>query len=360
MPLFVWGIYATSWVQVIATPVVGITLILVLMERFLKIPIFDPTLGGDPILYQHLFWIYSHPAVYIMVLPAMGVVSEIIPVFSRKPIFGYRFIAGSSIAIAAVGSLVWAHHMFTTGMADVARIVFSLLTFLVAIPSAVKVFNWLATMHRGAIVVETPLLYALAFIFLFSIGGLTGLLQGALSTDIQLHDTAFIVGHFHYTMFGGTGFVFFGSLHYWFPKMFGKRYNERRAKFCFALLFIGFNCLYFPLMLAGYHGMPRRYADYPVEYTTYHQFSTVGSWIVVTAILLMVGNLIHALVKGRKAERNPWGAATLEWTTPSPPPTHQFESVPEVTHGPYDFSALEQAEQPEQPEETDERSGSGE
>ncbi|MCX8010324.1 MAG: cbb3-type cytochrome c oxidase subunit I, partial [Ignavibacteria bacterium] len=261
MPLFAWSLYATGWVQVLATPIVGITLLLVVIERWFGVGIFDPALGGDPVLYQHLFWIYSHPAVYIMILPAMGVVSEIIPVFARRTIFGYKFIAFSSLAIALFGSLVWAHHMFTVGMSDTAQWIFSLLTFLVSIPSAIKVFNWVATLYKGSIVLETPLLYILSFIFQFMIGGFTGLMQGALALNIHIHDTSFVVAHFHYVMFGGTGFGIFAALHYWFPKMFGKMYNKIWANISWGILTVGFNILYFPLFIAGYLGMPRRYYD---------------------------------------------------------------------------------------------------
>jgi len=337
MPLFIWGLYATSWIQVLATPVVGITLLMILMENFLGVGFFDPAKGGDPILYQHMFWIYSHPAVYIMILPGMGVASDIVSTFCRKVIFGYKFVAMSSVAIAGLGSLVWAHHMFTSGMADEGRIIFSFLTFLVAIPSAVKVFNWLATMYKGSIKVDTPFLLTLVFIFLFCIGGFTGLMQGALSTDIALHDTSFIVAHFHYTMFGGGGVMFFAAMHFWFPKMFGRMYHKATAVTSVVLFFIGFNCLYVPLFIAGLKGMPRRYADYLPEYTDYHRFSTVGSWILVASILLMLGNLVRALFKGRPATQNPWGGSTLEWTIPSPPPTHQFANVPVVSGGPYQY-----------------------
>ncbi len=344
LPLFAWSSYATAWIAVLATPVVGITLVLVILERFTGVGVFDASKGGDPILFQHLFWIYSHPAVYIMVLPAMGMVSEIIPVFSRRRIFGYRFIAMSSMAIAAIGSLVWAHHMFTSGMADEGRIIFSFLTFFVSVPSAVKVFNWLGTMYKGSIKVEPPMLFALAFIFLFAIGGFTGLMNASLSTDIHVHDTSFIVAHFHYTMFGGTGFMFFGALFYWFPKMFGRMYNRKMAYTSFWFFFVGFNTLYMPLFFAGLEGMPRRYQDYLPEYTTYHQISTYGSWITATGILMMVGTLLHALKNGKRALMNPWGAATLEWFVPSPPPTHQFHHAPPITHGPYDYKDIEAPE----------------
>jgi len=337
MPLFIWSLYATSWVQLLATPIVGITLVMVLLERFTGVALFDPERGGDPILYQHMFWIYSHPAVYIMILPAMGVVSEIIPTFSRKTIFGYKFIAFSSVAIASIGSLVWAHHMFTAGMADIARIVFSFLTFLVAVPSAIKVFNWLATMYKGSIYLGPPMVWTLMFIVLFSIGGLTGLINGALSLNVHIHDTSFVVAHFHYTMFGGTAVIFFAAMHYWWPKMFGRLYDHGRAHLAAGLFFVGFNMTYFPLFIAGIMGMPRRYADYLPEYVVYHRLSTIGSWIMVSAILLMFGNLIYSLWRGRRSGVNPWGGATLEWQVPTPPPVENFVGRPDLSRGPYEY-----------------------
>ena len=337
MPLFVWSLYATAWMQVLATPVVGINLLLIMAERLFGIGVFDPAKGGDPILYQHLFWIYSHPAVYIMILPAMGVISEIMPVFARRTIFGYKFIAFSSLAIAALGSLVWGHHMFVSGQSYAANTIFSLLTMLVAIPSAVKVFNWLATLYKGSIVLEAPLLYAMSFIFLFTIGGLSGMMIGVLSFDVHVHDTYFIVGHFHYVMFGGMGMAFFAALHYWFPKMFGRMYNKRTARIAWAHILVGFNVLYFPFFVLGWQGMPRRYYDYLPQYHTPHLISTIGSWILIAGILMMLTNLVRALKNGEIATGNPWGGTTLEWTTPSPPPVENFAEVPQVEHGPYEY-----------------------
>jgi cytochrome c oxidase subunit I len=337
MPLSVWGLYSTAWVQVLATPVIGVTLVLIILERLFGIGVFDASKGGDPILYQHLFWIYSHPAVYIMILPAMGIISDLFPVFSRKNIFGYKTIAFSSLAIASVGSLVWGHHMYVSGQSDTASVVFSLLTFLVAVPSAIKVFNWVATMYKGSVKVDPPFLYALGFIALFSIGGLTGLVLGALSTDVHTHDTYFVVGHFHYIIFGGMGFGLFAALHYWFPKMFGRTYDYKFATVSFFVLFVGFNLFYMTMLILGWAGMPRRYYSYLPKYTDLQVIATVGSWIMVSGMIMMFGNLVYAFFKGKKAERNPWGGATLEWQIPSPPPAENFEEVPVITHGPYVF-----------------------
>ncbi|MCK9269955.1 MAG: cbb3-type cytochrome c oxidase subunit I [Bacteroidales bacterium] len=342
MPLFPWALYATAWIQVLATPIIGITLLMIVAERTLGLGLFDPALGGDPVLYQHLFWIYSHPAVYIMALPAMGIVSETIPVFVKKSIFGYKVIVYSSLAIAFIGYFVWGHHMFTSGMSGPARVIFSVLTFLVAIPSAIKVFNWVATLYKGAIDIKVPLLYALAFIFQFAIGGLTGLVVGALATDIHVHDTYFVVGHFHYVMFGGTGFAFFGALHFYYPKIWGRMYNLKWANIAFVIFFIGFNLVYFPMLVLGMMGMPRRYYDYLPEFTLPNLISTIGSWVLAIGLVIMIVNLINGR-KGPKASTNPWQSVTLDWThTQSPPTLYNFDETPQVERGPYDYRNYEQ------------------
>jgi cytochrome c oxidase subunit I len=337
MPLFAWSLYATSWIQLLATPVLAITLVLVILERGFGIGIFDPSKGGDPLLYQHLFWIYSHPAVYIMILPAMGAISEILPTFARRPIFGYKAIAFSSMSIAGVGSLVWAHHMFTSGLSPFSVMLFSLLTMIVAVPSAIKVFNWVSTLYKGAIDFQPPLLFAMTFIFLFCIGGLTGVMQGALAINIHIHDTYFIVGHFHYVMFGGTGFAFFAALLYWFPKMSGRMYRSRVIYAAWGPLFVGFNMLYFTMLVLGYLGMPRRYYHHLPQYDALHVVATVGSWFLVLGLVIFFAELLRAAFAGGKAEANPWGGVTLEWTVPSPPPQENFEEIPTITEGPYHF-----------------------
>lgn len=338
MPLLLWALYATSIIQLLATPVLAITLLLLMVERSWGIGIFDPKMGGDPVLFQHFFWFYSHPAVYIMILPGMGVASELIASGSKKTVFGYRAVALSSLAIALIGFLVWGHHMFISGQSEWASIVFSFLTFFVAIPSAIKVFNWLATLYRGRITLNAPTLYGLAFMFLFTIGGLTGLYLGALSTNIHLTDTYFVVAHFHYTMMGGTAIAFVGGIHYWWPKMTGRMYNETLAKIGCALVFIGFNITFLSQFVMGARGMPRRYYTYIPEYAPYHQASTYGSWILGLGFLLTFFYLMASLRNGQKAPGNPWGALTLEWTHASSPPIHDnFVGTPVVTGGPYDY-----------------------
>lgn len=338
MPLFIWSLYGTAWIQLLATPVVGITFLMVVADRLLHIGFFDPAQGGDPILYQHLFWIYSHPAVYIMILPAMGAITEIITTFSHRTVFGYKAIAMSSLAIAFVGYLVWGHHMFTSGMSETARLVFSFLTFLVAIPSAIKVFNWTATMYKGSISLEPPFWWAMAFIFIFMIGGLTGLVLGSVSTDVHVTDTMFVVAHFHYIVFGGAGLAFFAALHYWYPKMFGRMYNKKVANRGLLLLFVGFNILYFPMFILGMMGMPRRYYDYLPEFATPNLISTIGSWVLGTALVIVVVNLLRAK-KGTPEEiDDPWGGRTLEWKIQSPPWIENFEEIPTVNHEPYELT----------------------
>ncbi|MGB0766931.1 MAG: cytochrome c oxidase subunit I [Phycisphaeraceae bacterium] len=327
MPLFLWALYATSVIQILATPVLAITLLLLAAENMLGIGIFDPKLGGDPVLYQHFFWFYSHPAVYIMILPALGVVSEIISVFSRKHIFGYKFIAYSSLAIALFGFIVWGHHMFTSGQSPMINALFSLLTMSVAIPSAIKVFNWLATMWKGQIRLGTPMLYAMGFIWLFTIGGLTGLPLAALSTDIYMHDTYFVVAHFHYVMVGSTLFAFLGGMYYWFPKMFGRMYNEKTGMWAWLVTFIGFNLTFFVQFVAGTQGMPRRYATYLDQYTMYHHISTLGSYVLTIGLVMILVNWLMAK-RGERAPANPWGGNQLEWHTNSPPPHSNFTYDP--------------------------------
>jgi cytochrome c oxidase subunit 1 len=305
MPLFLWGIYSTAIIQVLATPVLGITLLLLMAERVFGVGIFDPALGGDPVLYQHFFWFYSHPAVYIMILPAMAIMSELMSVFSGKHIFGYSFIAWSSVAIAILSFLVWGHHMFVSGQSGLANMIFSALTFSVAIPSAVKVFNWLATMYKGSIRLATPMLYALSFLFLFSIGGLTGLFLGSLATDVHLHDTYFVVAHFHYVMFGGTVIAFLGGLHYWWPKITGRMYSERWGAIAALVIFVGFNLTFFNQFVMGSHGMPRRYYNYLERFTGHHQASTIGSYLLGLGFVLMAGYLLHSLFRGAPAPANP-------------------------------------------------------
>ncbi|HEV7644554.1 MAG TPA: cytochrome c oxidase subunit I [Pyrinomonadaceae bacterium] len=337
MPLFVWAHYATSIMMMLGTPVIAITLLLMVLERFAHIGIFDPAIGGDPILFQHLFWFYSHPAVYIMVLPGMGVVSELISSFSRKRIFGYVFVAFSSIAIAVIGFLVWGHHMFVSGQSVYASLVFSLLTLIVAVPSAVKIFNWTATLYKGSISYETPMLYAFGFIGLFLIGGLTGLYLAAAGMDIHLSDTYFIVAHFHYVMVGGQVIAYLGGLHLWWPKMTGKMYSEFWGKISAMLVFIGFNLTFFPQFLLGYLGMPRRYAAYPEELQVLNIFSSAGATILGIGMLLPVIYLTASLFSKRNAGANPWFLPGLEWRIPSPPPTENFEKTPVVTWEAYDF-----------------------
>ena len=347
LPLLLWALYSTSLIQILATPVLAITLLLVAAERTLGVGIFDPELGGDPVLYQHFFWFYSHPAVYIMILPALGVTSEIISVFSRKHIFGYKFIAFSSLAIALFGFIVWGHHMFTSGQSLVLAALFSLLSMTVAIPSAVKVFNWLATMYRGNIRLDTPMLYALGFIWLFTIGGLTGLFLAALSADIHLHDTYFVVAHFHYVMVGSTLFAFIGGLYYWWPKLFGKTWNETTGRVGWTLVFVGFNAAFFIQFIAGSQGMPRRYADYPEQFQVYHVISTLGAYILGIGLFVVLWNWIDSLWRGKPMPANPWGANTLEWQTTSPPPHENFKQTPIVTD-PYEFSGWDYDEETDQ------------
>ncbi len=337
MPLFVWAHYAVSLVMILGTPVVAITILLLAVERVARVGIFDPAIGGDPILFQHLFWFYSHPAVYIMVLPGMGVVSELISNFSRKKIFGYEFIAFSSIAIAVFGFLVWGHHMFVSGQSIYAGLVFSFLTMVVAVPSAIKMFNWTATLYKGSIDFSTPMLYGIGFLGLFLIGGLTGLFLGSIGLTVHLTDTYFVVSHFHYVMVGGQVVAYLGGIHYWWPKMTGRMYSEFWGKISAMLVFVGFNLTFFPQFILGYQGMPRRYAAYPEEFQVLNIFSTAGASVLGVGLVLPVIYLVHSLFYGKKAADNPWMHPGLEWRTSSPPPTENFDVMPVVTWEAYEF-----------------------
>jgi cytochrome c oxidase subunit I len=337
LPLFLWSLYATSVILVLATPVLAVTLLLVAMERVLRVGFFDPALGGDPLLFQNLFWFYSHPAVYIMILPGMGVTSELIAAFARKPVFGYPYVAVASVAIAVLGFLVWGHHMFVAGASAHAALMFSLLSYLVAIPSAIKVFNWTATLYRGAITFHTPLLYALGFIGLFTIGGLTGLFLASLAVDVDVHGTYFVVAHFHYIMVGGMVMAYMGGLHYWWPKITGRMYDEMWAKIAAVTIFLGFNLTFFPQYILGYLGMPRRYHSYPAEFQVLNVMSTAGASILAIGYLLPLVYLLASLRWGKLAGSNPWDATGLEWQTSSPPPKDNFTHIPVVTAPPYDY-----------------------
>jgi len=343
LPLFVWSNYATSLIQVLGTPVLAVTLVLVICERALHIGVFDPARGGDPVLFQHLFWFYSHPAVYIMVLPGMGVISELVSTFSRKAVFGYKFVAFSSVAIAVLGFLVWGHHLFVSSQSVYAGLVFSFLSYFVAIPSAIKVFNWTATLYKGSISYDTPMLYAFGFIGLFTIGGLTGLFVACLGVDVHVHDTYFVIAHFHYIMVGGTLMAYLGGMHYWWPKISGRMYPEGFAKLSALTVYLGFNLTFFPQFILGYLGMPRRYHAYPDEFQVLHVMSTAGASVLAVGYLMPLIYFVWSLRYGAIAGPNPWGATGLEWQTSSPPPAHNFEETPTVTVEAYDYAALEAA-----------------
>ncbi|HUQ95518.1 MAG TPA: cbb3-type cytochrome c oxidase subunit I [Bryobacteraceae bacterium] len=339
LPLFVWAHYATSLIQLLGTPVIAITLVLLMLERGLRIGFFDPALGGDPVLFQHLFWFYSHPAVYIMILPGMGVISEVVTCFSKKAVFGYEFIAGSSLAIAILGFFVWGHHMFVAGQSTYASLVFSLITFAVAVPSAVKVFNWLATMYKGSISWDTPMIYAMGFIGLFTIGGVTGVMCATMGIDLHIHDTYFVVAHFHYVMVGGMVLAFLSGLHFWWPKMTGKMYPEMWGRVSAGLVFVGFNLTFGPQFILGWVGMPRRYHAYPEEFQVMHVMSTAGATVLGVGYLIPMIYLIHSACRGKRiANPNPFYAKGLEWTVPSPPPTENFPAPPVVTEEVYAYA----------------------
>ena len=341
LSLFIWAHYATSIIMILGTPVIAITLVLLALERAFHIGIFDPALGGDPVLFQHLFWFYSHPAVYIMVLPGMGVISELISCFARKYIFGYHFVAFSSLGIAVLGFLVWGHHLFVSGQSVYAGLIFSILSFLVAIPSAIKVFNWTATLYKGSISYQSPMLYAFGFVGLFTIGGLTGLFLASIGLDVHVHDTYFVVAHFHYIMVGGTLMAYLGGMHFWWPKMTGRMFPEGWAKFSALVVFVGFNLTFLPQFVLGYLGMPRRYHAYPEEFQVLNVMSSAGASILGVGYVIPMIYFIWSLKYGALASPNPWGATGLEWRTPSPPPPENFKEIPVVNEGPYEYSIRE-------------------
>ena len=341
LPLLIWTLYATSLIQILGTPVIAITVVLLALERGFHIGIFDPAVGGDPVLFQHLFWFYSHPAVYIMILPAMGTVSEIVSAFSRRRVFGYRFMAMASLAIAILGFLVWGHHLFLSGQSVYAGMIFSILSFLIGIPSAIKVFNWTATMYKGSVSWDTPMIYVLGFIGLFTLGGLTGLFLAAIAIDVHVHDTYFVVAHFHYIMVGGVVMAYMGGIHYWWPKMTGRMYPEWIAKFASFVIFVGFNLTFFPQFIVGYLGMPRRYWAYPEEFQVLNVMSSAGASILGFGYILPLIYLLWSLRYSPIAGSNPWGAAGLEWKTTSPPPTENFKETPVVTEEAYSYPGQE-------------------
>jgi cytochrome c oxidase subunit 1 len=337
MPVFLWTLYGTSVILVLATPVLAMTLLLLAFERIFHIGVFDPAIGGDPLLFQHLFWFYSHPAVYVMILPGMGVISEIIPAFSSKQLFGYKFVVWASMAIAVISFLVWGHHMFVAGTSLYSALVFSLLSFMVAVPSAIKVFNWIGTMHKGFIRFDAPMLYAIGFIGLFTMGGLTGLFVAALAADVHLTQTYFVVAHFHYVMVGGMVSAYFAGLHFWWPKITGRMYPEMWGRAGAVIIFIGFNLTFFPQFLLGYLGMPRRYHSYPPDFQVLNVLSSAGASILSLGYLLPLAYLTWSLFYGKRASANPWGATGLEWQTSSPPLAENFISTPTVTDAPYNY-----------------------
>jgi cytochrome c oxidase subunit 1 len=341
LPLFLWAIYATSVIQVLATPVIAITLFLLVFENIVGIGIFDPSLGGDPVLFQHFFWFYSHPVVYVMALPAFGIISETVAVHSRRHIFGYTAIAASSVAIAAIGFLIWGHHMFVSGQSELSGTIFSLLTFGVGLPTAIKLCSWIATLYKGSIRLNAPMLYTLAFLWIFAIGGLTGLFLATLATDVHLHDTYFVVAHFHYVMMGGVLFALIAGMHHWWPKITGRMYNESTALVAWVVVFVGYNLTFFPQFIAGSRGMPRRYHQYVPEFELWNQLSTIGSYVFGLGLFIVLGYLLQSLRSGAKAPANPWGGMTLEWEALSPPVEHNFSGPVVCKVDPYDFPEIE-------------------